>query len=153
MLPLVFVLLALDEKQKVTLSPLFSVRWTDECCTDTLLKELDGVRIRDQKESTIAFKQCLLIHQPLPVSTLSSPPSSIPLISPSVVEIRKIIVGEVWLSGTQMTIIFICVCVSDSASDHGSISHFIQLLAASEMLTWVDNSISDKRSMDSGDKG
>ena len=69
---------------------------------------------------------------------------SISFISPGVVELSEIVVGEVWLPSTKVTIIFSSVCVSDSASACGSTSHIIQLLAASKMFTGVDNDISDK---------
>lgn len=69
---------------------------------------------------------------------------SISLISHSVVEPSEIVVGEVLLLSTKVTIIFSSVCISDSASARGSTSHIIQLLAASEMFTRVDNDISDK---------
>lgn len=58
---------------------------------------------------------------------LSSPLCSISVIAPSVVKPSEIVAGEVRLPSTRVTIIFSSVCVSDSASEHGSISHIIQL--------------------------
>lgn len=93
----------------------------------------------------VAFKApCVSLHFPL----LCVQPIS--LISHSVVEPSEIVVGEVWLPSTKVTIIFSSVCVSDSASARGSTSHIIPLLAASEMFTEVDNDISDKGNTASG---
>lgn len=58
---------------------------------------------------------------------LSSPLCSISVIAPSVVKPSEIVAGEVRLPSTRVTIIFSSVCVSDRASEHGSISHIIQL--------------------------
>lgn len=94
--------------------------------------------------STLQLKPWLL-NLPLRLSTLSSPLCSVHLpYLLRVVEPCKIVVGEVWLPSAKVPIIFSSVCVSDSASARGSTSHIIQLLAASEMFTRVDNDISDK---------
>lgn len=73
-------------------------------------------------------------------------PQSISLISHSVVEPSEIVVGEVLLLSTKVTIIFSSVCVSDMASARGSTSHIIQFLTTSEVFTRLDNDITDKGS-------
>lgn len=106
------------------------------------------IDLPDRKDRDIVSSsyQAVALTLPLCPSTLSSPlcPVRLPYLH-HVVEPSEIVVGEVWLPSAK--VIFSSICVSDSASAYGSTSHIIQLLAASEMFTRVDNDISDKGNM------